>query len=92
MILKKLTTIIKQRQKTMPKGSYVSSLFARGIDAIAQKVGEEATEVVIASKNQSKQRLIEETADLWFHSLVLLTAKNIEFEEVLTELKKRQKE
>ena len=75
----------------MPKDSYVASLFRGSNDRIIQKVGEEAVEVVIASKNSDKKRLIEETADLWFHILVLLASKNISLDKIFEELEKRQK-
>ncbi len=91
MNLNKLYKIIKDRKDNPKKGSYVTGLFAQGIDRIAQKIGEEATEVVIASKNDDKQRFIEEMADLWFHSLVLVIEKNLTPEDVFTELTKRHK-
>jgi phosphoribosyl-ATP pyrophosphohydrolase len=75
----------------MRENSYVTSLFRAGSDRIIQKVGEEATEVVIAAKNSDKKRLIEETSDLWFHMLILLVSKNISLDEIYLELKKRQK-
>ena len=75
----------------MPNDSYVASLFRDGEDRIIQKVGEEATEVVISAKNGKKERIIAEVADLQFHLLVLLAKFNITFEEVLEELDKRNK-
>ncbi|MHB8174430.1 MAG: phosphoribosyl-ATP diphosphatase, partial [Nitrospirota bacterium] len=72
-------------------GSYVSSLFAKGKDVILKKVGEEAAEVVIASKNQSKEELVYETADLWFHSLIALAEAGVSPSEVYEELKRRRK-
>lgn len=76
----------------MPVGSYVALLFTKGEDKIIQKVGEEATEVVIAAKNKDKKEIIYEMADLWFHSLVLLAALDIKPEEVLKELDSRHSE
>jgi len=73
----------------MPKDSYVATLFRLGEDRIIQKVGEEATEVVIAAKNKNKQRIISETADLLFHLLVLLSFKNITLTKIEKELESR---
>jgi len=73
----------------MPKDSYVATLFRLGEDRIIQKVGEEATEVVIAAKNKNKQRIISETADLLFHLLVLLSFKNITLTNIEKELESR---
>jgi phosphoribosyl-ATP pyrophosphohydrolase len=89
MNLNKLNKIIKDRKLNPQKNSYVSNLFEEGLDRIAQKVGEEATEVVIAAKNNNKQRFIEEMADLWFHSLVLLNEKTLSPEDIFEELEKR---
>jgi len=75
----------------MPKDSYVATLFRLGEDRIIQKVGEEATEVVIAAKNKNKQRIISETADLLFHLLVLLSFKNITLTNIEKELERRNK-
>jgi phosphoribosyl-ATP pyrophosphohydrolase len=89
MTLEELYKIIEDRKKNMPDKSYVASLFGEGNDRIIQKVGEEATEVVIAAKNEDKERIISEVADLLFHILILLSAKNIKLEEILEELKTR---
>lgn len=89
MTLEEIYQIIEDRKKNMPKNSYVASLFREGNDRIIQKIGEEATEVVIAAKNESKERLISEIADLWFHSLVLLAYSNITINEIMEEFKKR---
>ena len=91
MILEKLYKIIEDRKKTLPANSYVASLFEKGDDRLVQKVGEEALEVVIAAKNKAGKRIISEIADLWFHLLVLMVAKNISLEEVDRELKMRNK-
>jgi len=90
MILDELYNTILSRKEKLPLGSYVSSLFKNGKDRIIQKVGEEVVEVVIAAKNKNRERLISEIADLVFHILVLLAACNVSFDEILTELKKRQ--
>ncbi len=75
----------------MPTGSYVSQLFGQGTDRIAQKVGEEAVEVIIAAKNDNKDELVSEITDLVFHLLVLMADRNITIEDVDKELEKRQK-
>lgn len=87
--LKKLEKIIQKRKKEMPAGSYTTELFKKGLDRITQKVGEEATEVVIASKNRDKKKLKEEVSDLIYHLLVLLTEKKITIEDIEKTLKKR---
>ncbi len=90
MTLEELYLIIQNRKARMPKDSYVTSLFRDGKERIIQKVGEEAIEVVIAAKGNNKKRIIEETADLWFHSLVLLSLYTITPSDILSELKSRQ--
>lgn len=91
MTLDELYKIIEKRKKEMPKDSYTASLFREGNDRIIQKLGEEATEVVIASKNKSKERIISEIADLLFHLLVLMSILNINPSEIYIELDKRRK-
>ena len=91
MTLEELYNTILSRKMKMPEGSYVASLFRDGNDRIIQKVGEEAVEVIIAAKNESRDRLISEAADLTFHLLVLLAYKGIKLSDVLSELKKRQR-
>lgn len=88
-MLSELSQIIQDRKTNPREGSYTASLFASGEDRIIQKVGEEAIEVIIAAKGQGKQRLIEETADLLYHTLVMLTEKGVTLEEVEDELRKR---
>lgn len=83
--------MIADRRKQMPAGSYTASLFASGGDRIAQKVGEEAVEIIIAAKNKNRTRIISEVADLWFHVLVLLVSKNIRIREIEEELESRRK-
>jgi phosphoribosyl-ATP pyrophosphohydrolase len=84
-----LFAIIEDRKKNPIEKSYTSSLFQGGLSKIAQKVGEEGTEVVVAALAQDNQRLIEEVADLTYHTLVLLSARGLTPEQVVTELKKR---
>ena len=87
--LKQLDELIAQRIEQSSSNSYVASFKTKGMDALLKKIGEEATEVVMASKNEDKQALINELADLWFHSLVLLHYKNCHSEDVLKELQNR---
>jgi phosphoribosyl-ATP pyrophosphohydrolase/phosphoribosyl-AMP cyclohydrolase len=84
-----LENVIKSRRADPKPGSYTSKLFNKGIDKIAQKVGEEAVELIIESKNSDDESFQSEAADLLYHFLVLLAERNIEFESVLTVLKKR---
>jgi phosphoribosyl-ATP pyrophosphohydrolase len=92
MTLENLFSIITQRKRELPRGSYIAGLIKSGRDFVIQKVGEEAIEVVIAAKGKSKQRLREETADLFFMTLILLANEGITFNSVLGELEKRHKE
>lgn len=91
MKLENLYSIIKDRIKRKPKRSYVVSLLEKGEDRIIQKVGEEAVEVVVAAKGESKQRIIEEIADLYFMTLVLMASKKITPNKIYEELEKRRK-
>lgn len=88
-ILQRLAQVLEQRKTVDPKNSYVASLYAKGLDAILKKIGEEATETVIAAKNGNPQQLVYEMADLWFHSLILLTQQNLTPDAVLSELERR---
>ena len=89
--MEELAAVIAERQATMPEGSYVAGLLAAGVDGIAKKVGEEATETVIAAKNGSHDEIVWEVADLWFHSLVLLAATGVPLSDVWAELARRRK-
>lgn len=91
MNIQDLYQVIENRKKNKPDDSYVASLFRSGKDFILQKVGEEAVEVVIAAKNESKKRVISEVADLWFHILVMLSYLKIKPEEIFDELERRKK-
>ena len=86
-----LFDVIEDRKKNPTEKSYTSSLFAEGLPRIAQKVGEEGTEVVVAALAQNDQRLIEEIADLTFHTLVLLSPRGLSPAHILAELEKRHK-
>ena len=81
---------ILARQLAPKEGSYTTYLFSKGLDKILKKVGEEATEVVIAAKNHDKQELIAETADLFYHTLVLLAEEGVSLTEIEAELESRQ--
>ena len=86
-----LFDVIEDRKNNPIEKSYTSSLFAEGLPKIAQKVGEEGTEVVVAALAQEDQRLIEEVADLTYHTLVLLSARGLTPTHILAELEKRHK-
>ncbi|MDI3534721.1 MAG: phosphoribosyl-AMP cyclohydrolase / phosphoribosyl-ATP pyrophosphohydrolase [Thermosediminibacterales bacterium] len=90
-VLKQLQTVIEKRYNERPEGSYVAYLFNKGLDKILKKVGEEASEVIIASKNKNRSEIIYEVADLLFHLLVMLKEHGIPFEDVLAELSNRRK-
>lgn len=87
-----LQDFIDRRHKEMPEGSYTTSLFQKGINRMAQKVGEEAVETVIEATNGTDDRLIYEASDLIYHLIVLLTSKGHRIEELAEELRKRHKE
>jgi phosphoribosyl-ATP pyrophosphohydrolase len=89
MILDDLRNIILERKENSTSGSYVSSLFGKGKDAILKKIGEESAEVIIASKSQDKEQLIHELADLWFHCMVLMAEEGISHSDIFRELEKR---
>lgn len=89
--LKYLDDLIKTRKKELPENSYTTKLFKQGENRIIQKVGEEAIETVIAAKNNDREVLINESADLLFHLLVMLNQKEIPFNDVISELEKRHR-
>jgi phosphoribosyl-ATP pyrophosphohydrolase len=91
MDIQSLFEIIEDRKNNPNEKSYTASLFNEGLPKIAQKVGEEGTEVVVAALAQEDQRLIEEVADLTFHTLVLLSARGLTPDHIRTELEKRHK-
>ncbi len=88
-ILKKLADVIESRKGADPNESYVASLYDKGLDAILKKVVEEATETVLAAKGEDDKQVIHETADLWFHTLVMLAARGLGPDAVLSELERR---
>lgn len=88
-VLTELAQVLEQRKQESPEQSYVASLYAKGLDQILKKIGEEATETVIAAKDGNKQQIIYETADLWFHCLVMLADQGLGPDDVLQELGRR---
>jgi phosphoribosyl-ATP pyrophosphohydrolase len=89
-ILQRLTETLQARKHASPETSYVAKLFSKGEDAILKKIGEEATEVILASKGGDKTQLVYETADLWFHCTVLLAQHGLSADNVLDELARRE--
>jgi phosphoribosyl-ATP pyrophosphohydrolase len=87
--LSKLADVLEQRKSADADSSYVASLYSKGLDAILKKIGEEATETVMAAKDGQADKIIYETADLWFHSMVLLAQQGLRPEDVLKELDRR---
>jgi phosphoribosyl-ATP pyrophosphohydrolase/phosphoribosyl-AMP cyclohydrolase len=86
-----LERVLIERKKNLPKGSYSTRLFKKGIDKIAQKLGEEAVETIIASKNKKDSEVIYESADLIYHLMVLLVERDIPLDSVFQELIVRSK-
>ena len=91
MNLSDLYALVASRRENAPPGSYTASLFAAGEDEIVKKVGEEAIEVVLAVKGQGDARVVEELADLYYHSLVLLASRGLTLAQVEAELERRHK-
>jgi phosphoribosyl-ATP pyrophosphohydrolase len=88
-ILARLSEVLEQRKNADPDNSYVAGLYHKGLDSILKKIGEEATETVVAAKNADREQIIHETADLWFHTLVLLSHQGLSAADVLKELQRR---
>lgn len=89
-ILDRLADLLEQRKSADPAKSYVAKLYAKGMDSILKKVGEEATETVIAAKGGKREEIIYETADLWFHTLIMLAQAGLKPQDVLDELARRE--
>ncbi len=89
-ILDRLSELLEQRKNADPNTSYVAKLYAKGMDSILKKVGEEAIEVVLAAKDNDKQQIVYETADLWFHTLIMLSKADLKPQDVLDELARRE--
>ena len=88
-VLTDLAQTLENRKNADPDSSYVASLYDKGLDEILKKIGEEATEVVIAAKSGEKTAIINETADLWFHTLVMLAQQGLGPDDILSELDRR---
>jgi phosphoribosyl-ATP pyrophosphohydrolase len=89
-ILQRLADALEARKQADPATSYVAGLFARGQDAVLKKVAEEAAETLMASKDGDKLHIVREVADLWFHTLVLLSFHGLRPDDVLAELRRRE--
>ncbi len=88
-VLRQLAAVLEQRKQETADNSYVASLYAKGLDHILKKLGEEAIETVIAAKGGNKEQIIYETADLWFHSMVMLADQGLSPDDILQELQRR---
>ncbi|ANE57432.1 MULTISPECIES: phosphoribosyl-ATP diphosphatase [Methylomonas] len=88
-VLQQLALVLEQRKQQSADQSYVASLYAKGLDHILKKIGEEATETVMAAKDGDKDKIVYEVADLWFHSMVLLAHQELGPEQVINELQRR---
>ncbi len=88
--LARLAEVIEERKGGDPGNSYVARLFHKGTDAILKKIGEEATETVMAAKDGDRQKIVGEVADLWFHTLLALSAFDLKPADVLAELERRE--
>lgn len=89
-IIQRLTEALEARKGADPQTSYVAKLYSKGMNSILKKVGEEAAETIIAAKDGSKEDLIYETADLWFHTMVMLAQAGLNAQDVLEELASRE--
>lgn len=88
--LNRLAEVLESRKNADPQSSYVAKLYAKGMDGILKKVGEEATETILAAKDGDPQKIIYETADLWFHTLVMLAHAGLHPDDILNELARRE--
>lgn len=87
--LKKLDSILQQRKSASADSSYVASLYHKGLNQILKKIAEEAGETIIAAKDGDREQIIYETADLWFHTMVMLAQQNLSTHDILKELERR---
>jgi len=87
--LDKLAEVLEDRKRAEPDSSYVAQLYDKGLNAILKKIGEEATETVMAAKDGDRDKIVYEIADLWFHSLVLLAQQDLHPRDVSNELARR---
>ena len=88
-ILLRLMAVLASRKDADPDSSYVAGLYDKGLDSILKKIGEESAETIIAAKSGDQQQIVHETADLWFHCLVMLAQQNLDARLVLEELERR---
>lgn len=88
-VLRHLQAVLEARRGAAPDTSYVARLYAGGLDGMLKKIGEEATELVMAGKDGAPERIVAEAADLWFHTMVVLVAQNLSVDDVLAELDRR---
>ena len=88
-ILLRLMAVLESRKDAAPESSYVAGLYQKGLDSILKKIGEESAETIIAAKSGDKHQIVYETADLWFHCLVMLAQQNLDARLVLDELERR---
>lgn len=88
-IIERLMVVLEWRKDAEPETSYVASLYHKGLDSILKKIGEESSELIIAAKTGDKEQIVYETADLWFHCLVMLAQQNLDARQVLDELDRR---
>ena len=88
-VLNRLAEVLESRKGADADSSYVAALYAKGLDAILKKIGEEATETVMAAKDGDQDKIVYEVADLWFHTLVLLAQQGLAPDDVLNELGRR---
>ncbi|MGH8529668.1 MAG: phosphoribosyl-ATP diphosphatase [Nevskiales bacterium] len=88
-VLGEIARVLEARKQAAPDSSYVAALYAKGLDAILKKIGEEAAETLLAAKSGDPQQLVHEVADLWFHTLVLLAQQNLGPQAILDELARR---
>ena len=89
-VLNRLAVLLEERKTADPQTSYVAKLYSKGMDAILKKIGEEAAETIMAGKDGAADKIIYETADLWFHSLVMLAHAGLKPDDVLNELARRE--
>jgi phosphoribosyl-ATP pyrophosphohydrolase len=88
-VLTRLAAVLEERKNADPESSYVAGLYKKGLDSILKKVGEEASETIIAAKSGDPRQVIYETADLWFHTMVMLAEQGLKPDDVLAELDRR---
>ena len=89
-VLDRLAQLLEARKDADPQASYVAKLYAKGMDGILKKIGEEAAETIIAAKDGDAQKIVYETADLWFHCMVMLAQAGLRPQDVLDELARRE--